>query len=46
MARRDGQESTDGARFGVLGIRTSKLQSAGTLAHAQGWNPTKALGPT
>ena len=35
-ALRDYQERTDGALFGALGIRTSKLQSAGTLARKDG----------
>ncbi len=35
-ARRDDQQRTDGALLGALGIRTSKLQSAGTLARTDG----------
>jgi hypothetical protein len=45
MARRDDQERTDRVLFGVLGIGTSELQRSGTLARAQGWNPTKASIP-
>ena len=46
-ALRDYQERTDGALFGALGIRTSKLQSAGTLARKDGipLRPRSHLGP-
>jgi hypothetical protein len=44
-AQPDDQERTVGARFGVLGIRTSELPGAGTLARAIPLRPRSHLGP-